>query len=88
MDVVTVTPAIQGERGLRGAKGVLILRVTDEVRGLTGLAEGDVILAVNRSLVSSARQFAELLEASRNQQAFRIYFERGGQIIFTDLVFQ
>jgi serine protease Do len=88
MDVVTVTPAIQGERGLRGAKGVLILRVTDEVRGLTGLAEGDVILAINRSLVSSARQFAELLEASRNQQAFRIYFERGGQIIFTDLVFQ
>jgi serine protease Do len=88
MEVVSVTPAIQGERGLHSAKGALILRITEEVRRLTGLTEGDVILAINRSLVSSAPQFAELLDASRNQQAFRIYFERGGQIIFTDLVFQ
>jgi hypothetical protein len=46
-----------------------------------------VILAINRSLVTSARQVADLLEASRNDQAFRIYFERSGMTVFTDLVF-
>jgi serine protease Do len=88
LEVVTVTPAIQGERGLRSSKGALIVRVTDEVRRGTALQEGDVILAINRSLVTTARQFADLIEASRNEQAFRIYFERAGQIIFTDLMFR
>jgi type II secretory pathway component PulC len=64
------------------------VRVTDEVRRGTALQEGDVILAINRSLVTTARQFADLIEASRNEQAFRIYFERAGQIIFTDLMFR
>jgi serine protease Do len=88
LEVVTVTPAIQGERGLRSAKGALILRITDDARLGTGLQEGDVILAINHSLVTNARQVADLLEASRTEQAFRIYFERNGQMIFTDLVFR
>jgi serine protease Do len=88
LEVVTVTPAIQAERSLRAGKGALILRVTAEVSRATGLEEGDVILAINRSLVTSAQQFADLLEASRGDQVFRIYFERGGQTIFTDLVFR
>jgi len=88
LEVVTVTPAIQGERGLRSAKGALIVRLTAEVGRATGLQEGDVILAINRSVVASAKQVADLLEASRADQAFRIYFERQGQTIFTDLVFR
>lgn len=87
LEVVTVTPAIQGERGLRTAKGALIVGITDEARRGTGLQAGDVILAINRSLVTTARQVADQLEASRNDQAFRIYFERNGMTIFTDLVF-
>ena len=88
LDVVTVTPAIQAERALRAGKGALIVRITEEVSRATGLENGDVILAINRSLVTSAPQFAELLEASHGEQVFRIYFERGGQTIFTDLVFR
>jgi serine protease Do len=87
LEVVTVTPAIQGERGLRTQKGALIVGITDEARRGTGLQAGDVILAINRSLVTTARQVADLLEASRSDQAFRIYFERNGMTIFTDLVF-
>ena len=87
LEVVTVTPAIQGERGLRTPKGALIVGISDEARRATALQAGDVILAINRSLVTSARQVADLLEATGNQQAFRIYFEREGQTIFTDLVF-
>ena len=88
LEVVTVTPAIQAERALRAPRGALIVRVTDEVARGTGLREGDVILAINRSLVTNAEQFGELLEGSRADQAFRIYFERSGQTIFTDLVFR
>ena len=88
LEVVSVTQAIQAERGLRAPRGALIVRVTDEVARGTGLREGDVILAINRSLVTNAQQFGELLEASRADQAFRIYFERNGQTIFTDLVFR
>jgi serine protease Do len=88
LEVVTVTPAIQAERGLRAQRGALIVRVTDDVARGTGLREGDVILAINRSLVTDAKQFGDLLEASRADQAFRIYFERAGQTIFTDMVFR
>jgi serine protease Do len=88
LEVVTVTPAIQAERALRASRGALIVRVTDDVARGTGLREGDVILAINRSLITDAQQFGELLEASRADQAFRIYFERNGQTIFTDLVFR
>jgi S1-C subfamily serine protease len=86
--VVTVTAAIKAERGLSAERGALVVRVSDEVRLGTGLDEGDVILAINRTLVTSAQQVGDLIEASRNNQAFRIYFERGGQNMFTDLVFR
>ena len=88
LEVVTVTPAIQAERGLGSSKGALIVSLTDAVARGTGLREGDVILAINRSLVTTAKQFADLLEAARDDQAFRIYFERNGQNVFIDLVFR
>ena len=88
LDVVSVTPAIQTERSLRNTKGALILKVTDVVARATGLKEGDVILAINRTLITSARQVADVIESFGSRQAFRIYFERSGQMIFTDLVFR
>jgi serine protease Do len=88
LEVVTVTPSIQTERGLRNSKGALILRVTDEVGRATGLQNDDVILAINRTLITSAKQVADVIGSFGSQEAFRIYFERGGQTIFTDLVFR
>ena len=88
LELVTVTPAIQAERGLRANRGALVVRITDDVRLSTGLMEGDVIIAINRTLVTRAEQVADLLEAARADQAFRITFERNGQPIFVDLVFR
>ena len=88
LEVVSVTPAIRAERGINAERGALIVRISDEVRLGTGLEEGDVIVAINRTLVTSAQQVGDLIEASRNNQAFRIYFERGGQPLFTDLIFR
>ncbi len=88
LQLVTLTPAIRGERGVRSERGALVFRLTDEVRSATGLAAGDVIVGINRSPVTSAEQVASLIEAIRPRQTFRVYFERDGQIAFTDLAFR
>jgi serine protease Do len=88
LELVTVTPAVRSERGIRSESGALIFRVTREVSSATGLNEGDVILAVNRNRVSNAQQVAAALDAIRPRELFRIYFERGGQIAYTDLTFR
>jgi len=87
LELVNVTPAIRAERGIRSESGVLIFRVSPQVSRATGLQEGDVILAVNRSPVRAASQVADLLNV-RPGEVVRIYLEREGQITFTDLVFR
>jgi serine protease Do len=87
LELVTVTPAIQAERRLQSDRGALIFRITAEVSSKTGLVEGDVLLGVDRTRVATAQQFATLLDAIRPGQPFRIYLDRGGQVVFIDLAF-
>ncbi|MGH7560091.1 MAG: trypsin-like peptidase domain-containing protein [Gemmatimonadales bacterium] len=88
IEAVTVTNAIQTERGLRTGRGALIVRITADVSRQTGLQEGDVIVGINRTPVTSAGQLADLLESLGGGQLFRIWLERGGGYISTDLVFR
>ena len=87
LELVNVTPAIQAERGIRSESGVLIFKISPQVSRATGLLEGDVILAINRTAVRAAKQVAELLNVPAGE-VVRIYLEREGQITFTDLVFR
>jgi serine protease Do len=87
LQLINVTPSIQAERGIRSERGALIFRVSPQVSRATGLLEGDVILAINRTAVRSPSQVAELLNV-RPGEVVRIYLEREGQITFTDLVFR
>jgi serine protease Do len=88
LEVITVTGGIQAERGLRTDRGALIYRITPEVSQATGLQEGDVILYINRTAVTSAAQVASLLETMRSQEVFRITFERQGVTLSTTLSFR
>ena len=88
LELVTVTPAVQTERRIRSEQGALVFRVTAEVSSAVGLVEGDVIIGINRTRVASAQQVADLLGALRPREPFRLYFERGGQVGFTDLSFR
>jgi len=88
LELVTVTPAVQAERGLRSSRGALVFRLPREVADATGLREGDVIVAVNRTTISSAAQVGPIFESMRRRQLFRITFERDGQFLFTDLEFR
>jgi serine protease Do len=87
LELITVTPAIRAERGIRSAEGVLIFKISPSVSDATGLRAGDVVLAVNRSAVRDASQVGDLLNV-RPGEIVRIYLEREGQITFTDLVFR
>ena len=80
--------ANQAERTLRSNKGALIYRITDEVSRATGLIEGDVILAINRTPIATASQVAGVLEAMGTRQVFQIWFERHGVINSTELAFR
>jgi len=88
LELVTVTPAIRSERRIRSEQGALVFRIQPEIARATGLQEGDIIIGINRTSVSSAAQVSQLLNAVRARQSFRLVFERGGQAIYTDLAFQ
>jgi serine protease Do len=87
LQLINVTPAIQAERSIRSEQGALIFRLSPQVSRATGLAPGDVILAINRTPVRNAADVADLLNV-RPGQVIRIYVEREGQVTFTDLVFR
>jgi len=87
LQLINVTPAIQAERSIRSEQGALIFRLSPEVSRATGLQEGDVILAVDRTQVRNASEVAGLLNV-RPGQVIRIYVEREGQVTFTDLMFR
>jgi serine protease Do len=86
LQLVDVTPAVQAERGIRSERGALIFRISPQVTQATGLQTGDVIVGVNRTPVRTASQVGELLQSRAG--VLRVYFEREGQITFTDLVFR
>jgi serine protease Do len=86
LQLIDVTPGVQAERGVKSERGALIFRISPQVSQATGLQEGDVILAINRTPVRNASEVGELLQSRSG--VLRLYFERDGQINFTDLVFR
>jgi serine protease Do len=87
LQLITVTPSVQAERGIRSERGALIFKISPQVSRATGLQAGDVIVAINRTAVRAGSQVGELLNA-RSGEPIRVYFERDGQITFTDLAFR
>lgn len=88
LDLVTVTPSIRAEKGIRSEQGALIVRIADAIAQATGMQQGDVIVAVDRTPVHRAEEVARLLTAMRPRQSMRFYLERGGRVVYTDLAFQ
>jgi serine protease Do len=85
LELVTLTAGIRAERNVRAEAGALIASITPSAASATGLSRGDVILAVDRTPVRSAEQVAEVIGTYRPRQAFRIYVEREGRLVYTDL---
>ena len=87
LELVTVTPAIRAERRLAADRGALIYRITDQAARVTGLQAGDVILAINNTRIEGAGEVGSTFDRLRQTRGFRLFFERDGRILFTDLSF-
>ena len=84
LELVTLTPAIRAERGIRSERGALIYRASDRVMQELGMAPGDVIVQINRTPVASAEDVSRALDYYAGRGAIRVFFEHEGQIIPTD----
>jgi serine protease Do len=86
LELVTVTPAIRSERGIRSAAGALILQVGPGTAEQLGVQPGDVIVQINRTQVSTAQEAAKALDYYGGRGAIRMFLERGGAIFTTDFI--
>jgi serine protease Do len=84
MELVTLTPAIRLERGIRARQGAVIFRVTDRVAAELQIQAGDVIVQINRTPVATAEEAARALDYYGGRGPVRMFVERGGQIYSTD----
>jgi serine protease Do len=85
MQLITVTPQIQAERGIQHDRGALITSISDDLGSQLGLEEGDVLLQVNQTPVTSAEDAKRIFEGMRGRGAVRLWVERDGGILARDL---
>ena len=86
LELVTLTPAIRAERGIRTEKGALVYRASDRITQELQIQQGDVIVAVNRSLIGSAEDASRALDYYAGRGPIRLICEREGQTFPIDFV--
>ena len=84
LELVSLSPAIRAERGLRSSQGAVVYSVSERVSADLGIRNGDVIIQVNRAPVTDANQAKRVLEYYIGRGPIRMYFERNGAIYSTD----
>jgi serine protease Do len=85
LELVTLTAQVRAERNVQSEAGALIFSISKALSQATGLTQGDVIVGMNRKRISTADEVREAIEALRSRQQVRVFLERGGQIVYTDL---
>ncbi|MDB4890672.1 MAG: putative family peptidase [Gemmatimonadetes bacterium] len=86
LELVTLTPAIRAERGIRSEKGALVYKASDRIMQELYIQPGDVIIAVNRTEVGSAEDASRALDYYAGRGPIRLICERDGQWFSTDFV--
>ncbi len=84
LELISLTPAIRAERGLRSERGALVASVTDRVAQDLGIRSGDLIIQINSTPVENAQDAARTLEYYIGRGLIRMFFERNGAIYNTD----
>lgn len=85
LELVTLTAQVRAERNVQSDQGALIFSISKTLSQATGLLQGDVIVGMNRKRITSADEVREVIEGLRSRQQLRVFLERGGQIVYTDL---
>jgi serine protease Do len=84
IELISLTPAIRTERGIRAAQGALVYKVSQRVTEELGVQTGDVIVQVNRNAVTDAQQAGRLLEGMTGRGPIRMIIERAGSLYPVD----
>jgi S1-C subfamily serine protease len=88
LELVTLTSQVRAERGVKSDKGALIFSISRQLSEATGLRTGDVIVGMNRRPITSADDVREVVENLRPRQPVRVFIEREGALVYTDLEFR
>ncbi|HTS88235.1 MAG TPA: trypsin-like peptidase domain-containing protein [Gemmatimonadales bacterium] len=88
LQLVTLTDEIRAERNVQSDRGALIFRISKQLSDATGLQEGDVIVGMNRRRITSADDVRNVIQGLQPRQGVRVFLERDGSIVYTDLEFR
>jgi serine protease Do len=88
LELITMTPTIRAERGVRSARGAVVYNVSDRVANEIGLQRGDVIVQINRMPIATVADVQRAIDTYAGRSAMRILYERGGRIYYQDVVIQ
>jgi serine protease Do len=88
LELVTLTPAIRVQNGIRSPNGALIYRVSDRVAEDLGFQTGDVIVQVNRTPITTANEAAQAITYYGGRGPIRVFFEHAGRVYSTDFQLQ
>jgi serine protease Do len=85
VELITLNPAIQQERGFQRDHGALIYSIGERAGRLSRLQAGDLIVQVNRQRIESAEDVTAAFQAAGRQRTWiRVYVERDGSVYSTD----
>jgi serine protease Do len=84
MELVSVTPAIRAQRGLRSKAGALVFSVSKTIASQLGIQAGDVIVRINNVNIASANDASKALDRFAGKGPIRMYLERSGSYYITD----
>jgi serine protease Do len=86
LQLVTLTPAIRVERGIRSRQGAVIYAASERIAQELGIQTGDVIVSINNYPISSAEEAKRAIDAFASRGPVALAFERGGRVYRTDFV--
>jgi serine protease Do len=81
IELISVTPQIQLERGLASSYGAMIADISDELSARLGLRRHDVILQMNRTRIRSADDAAAYFRSLSGSGRVVLYIERNGSYV-------
>jgi serine protease Do len=85
IEVVTLTPAVRAQLKVQSTDGAAVTKIPEALTRQIGLQQGDVILAIGQTRITSAEDFRAVLESIRSGTVFRLVAERQGTRFYIDL---
>ncbi|MEO8620688.1 MAG: trypsin-like peptidase domain-containing protein [bacterium] len=86
LELVTLTPAIRAERAIMSEKGALVFKANPRITQDLQIQAGDVIVAINRTLIGSAEDASRALDYYAGRGPIRLICEREGQTFSIEFV--